>query len=166
LRAALFIARRYGVAPPAANDFVKRVEAQLADTLEFARSVTARSSGGLKPEQVIAEIQERMSSCDREVGAIRAAAEAAWRLHKRVQRESSGSLPLAFRARDMCLTHAVYLEALREYLERGGQSRGSYLVLDARGATLDANLDEEWRFRPGASGGFRESKHPGNRAGR
>jgi len=150
LRAAVFIARRYGAAPPAANDFVRRVEAQLADTLEFARSVTARPSGGLKPEQVIAEIQERMSSCAaivREVGAVRAAAEAAWRLCKRVRRESSSSsVPLAFRARDMCLTHALYLEALREYLERGGQSRGSYLVLDARGAPLDAKLDEEWRF--------------------
>jgi hypothetical protein len=55
------------------------------------------------------------------------------------------SLPAAFRAQDLCLTHAVYLEALREYLERGGQSRGSYLVLDPRGAPLGVKLDEEWR---------------------
>ena len=150
LRAALFIAKRYTGPPPGADDFARRVAPQIADCLEFARRVTGRAKGdGLRPAQVVDEIQERMSSyaaIARETGAVTAAAEAAWRLSERVPRElSSTSLPAAFRAQDMCLTHAVYLEALREYLERGGQSRGSYLVLDPRGAALGVRLDEEWR---------------------
>lgn len=95
-----------------------------------------------------------MSSCAaivREAAAVTTAVAEAWRLCDRVQRElacaSPQSLPDASRAMDMCLTHAVYLEALREYLKHGGQSRGSYLVLDPRGEPLDAKLDEEWRYR-------------------
>jgi succinate dehydrogenase / fumarate reductase flavoprotein subunit len=43
-------------------------------------------------------------------------------------------VPKVFRNRDLCLAHAVYLSAITEYLERGGQSRGSYVVLDPDGA--------------------------------
>jgi succinate dehydrogenase/fumarate reductase flavoprotein subunit len=149
LRAALLIAKRYAQPPPSVDDFAQRATAQIADCLAFAGRT---SQGGLRPEQVVNEIQERMSSCAaivREARAVTAASEAAWRLYDRVRRELScpapQALPAAFRARDLCLTHAVYLEALREYLERGGQSRGAYLVLDPRGAPLGVKLDEEWR---------------------
>ena len=153
LRAALFIARRHTQPPPNVEDFARRVTPQIANCLEFARRITGRAgASGLRPERVVDEIQERMSSCAaivREARAVTAAAAAAWRLYERVQRElaiaAAQSLPAAFRAQDLCLTHAVYLEALREYLERGGQSRGSYLVLDPRGAPLGVKLDEEWR---------------------
>jgi succinate dehydrogenase/fumarate reductase flavoprotein subunit len=163
LRAALFIAGRYAQPPPSAEDFTRQATPQIADCLAFAARVTGRTSeGGLRPEQVVNEIQERMSSCAaivREVGAVTAAGQAAWRLYERVQRElSTPALPSAFHAQDMCLTHAVYLEALREYLERGGQSRGSYLVLDARGAPLSVKLDEEWRCRPAQPGDFVSQK--------
>jgi hypothetical protein len=45
------------------------------------------------------------------------------------------------------LTHALYLEALREYLARGGGSRGSFLVLDPAGEKPAPTLEETWRFR-------------------
>ena len=58
----------------------------------------------------------------------------------------AGELPAAFRNLDLCLTHALYLEAIGEYLEKGGKSRGSYLVLDPDGEKACPKLDEEWRF--------------------
>jgi len=44
------------------------------------------------------------------------------------------------------LTHALYLEAAGEYLEKGGQSRGSYLVLNPDGEKPCAELGEDWKF--------------------
>ena len=44
------------------------------------------------------------------------------------------------------MTHAVYLEAIGEYLERGGKSRGSYLVPDASGKPPHPLLGSRWAF--------------------
>jgi hypothetical protein len=63
-------------------------------------------------------------------------------------------LPEAFRNLDLGLTHALYLEAIREYLDQGGKSRGSYLILDPRGAEPCPGMGEAWRYSinpPGAS---------------
>jgi hypothetical protein len=55
-------------------------------------------------------------------------------------------LSTAFWAADLCLTHRVYLEAIQTYLEAGGGSRGSVLVLDHSGELPCTTLGEEWRF--------------------
>jgi succinate dehydrogenase/fumarate reductase flavoprotein subunit len=155
IRAALFIAKRYGEPPPPARDFAARVAGQIQESREAARRMTAHANQlMLAPETVIAEVQKRMSThagIVRELARVRSAAEAAWDLHRRA-RETLGvatpdRLPIALRARDLALTHAAYLEALREYLERGGQSRGSFLVVGAGGEPAGTGLDNEWRFR-------------------
>lgn len=48
---------------------------------------------------------------------------------KQVSRELAGSFLLA----DHCLTHFIYLEAIKSYLEGGGRSRGSYIVVTRTG---------------------------------
>jgi hypothetical protein len=74
----------------------------------------------------------------------------AWSLYgclkKRIPSVSVHELPGVFKDLDLCLTHAVYLEAIKEYLEQGGRSRGSYLVLDPDGQKPCPQLDELWRF--------------------
>jgi hypothetical protein len=59
---------------------------------------------------------------------------------------SAEKLTEAFKNLDLCLTHALYLEAIGEYLEKGGQSRGSYLVLNPEGNTPCDSLGDEWKF--------------------
>jgi succinate dehydrogenase/fumarate reductase flavoprotein subunit len=44
-----------------------------------------------------------------------------------------GELPLLFRFRETLIMSRLLQEAIRYYLEKGGKSRGSYLVLDAPG---------------------------------
>jgi hypothetical protein len=44
------------------------------------------------------------------------------------------------------LTHALYLEAIGEYMAKGGQSRGSYLVLNPEGERPCKELGEDWKF--------------------
>jgi succinate dehydrogenase/fumarate reductase flavoprotein subunit len=81
------------------------------------------------------ELQRRMSRAGahlRDPRLVAPALEAAWaqfrRLESGLHAASPAELPEALHTRDLCLTHAVYLEALAAYLEAGGRSRGSFLV--------------------------------------
>ncbi len=99
------------------------------------------------------DIQERMSSCGahiRHPEKIKEAIKQAWSLYARLKKESkvasSEELPDAFKNLDLGLTHALYLEAIGEYLEKGGKSRGSYLVVDTDGDKPCEALGDEWKF--------------------
>jgi len=163
VRAARYIAHRCGDEPPSVDAFGKAVSRAVNACLaRCARIVDEPNPGedGLSPAAVILELQERMSSCGahvRDPDVVRGAVGDAWRLYERVERglhvAERRRLPLAFRAADLCLTHAVYLETIRAYLEAGGRSRGSVLVLDGSGASAVGNFGDRWRFdcnRPGA----------------
>jgi hypothetical protein len=82
----------------------------------------------------------------------------AWALLGRLRRElrvpSARDLPRAFKLLDLALTHAVYLEAIHEYLERGGKSRGSYLVPDPAGWPPCPSLGPQWASSLAAPGDF------------
>ncbi len=53
----------------------------------------------------------------------------------------------AFRNRDILMTQYVYLSAIKEYIEKGGRSRGSYLVKDDAGILPMEGLPEIFRFK-------------------
>ena len=40
----------------------------------------------------------------------------------------------------------MYLEAIKEYLEKGGKSRGSYIVMNPDGEKPCEALGDEWKF--------------------
>jgi succinate dehydrogenase/fumarate reductase flavoprotein subunit len=154
LRAALWIARRYDAPPLPDEDFSKIAEDQISACLDFAGKITRPAAEGtVTPEDSIRELQERMSAHGAHVrnpDAIGRAADAAWQQYSDMRRNlavpSSDGLPRAFRALDLCLSHAFYLEAIREYLDRGGRSRGSALVLDPSGEPPCDALGDAWRF--------------------
>jgi hypothetical protein len=108
-----------------------------------------------------AEVRERMTSCGsiiRDLGRVRGELPKAWHLYGRLQNDlrviSPGDLALAFKTADLCLTHCLYLEAIREYLEKGGRSRGSALVPDAAGDRPCPALDDAWRYSLAEDGDF------------
>jgi succinate dehydrogenase/fumarate reductase flavoprotein subunit len=166
MRAAFFIARRHGGKPPKVRDFLAQARAQAGKTLESARKMVdpkCRDSGLIARTRQ--EIQERMSTCGaaiRDPEKVRPAVGAAWSLLTRMRKElkvrSARELPAAFRNLDLCLTHALYLEAIHEYLNRGGKSRGSYLVLDKAGVKPGAEMGEEWRFALNSRPSFVDQK--------
>jgi succinate dehydrogenase/fumarate reductase flavoprotein subunit len=154
MRAALFIARRYSAKAPEVRSFLAQVRAQVEETLDSALNMVDAKCGdtGLVG-RTRREIQERMSTCGaaiRDPEKVGPALVAAWSLYSKLKSElkvrSAKDLPAAFKNLDLCLTHALYLEAIHEYLKRGGKSRGSYLVLDKAGVKPCAELGEEWRF--------------------
>jgi len=154
LRAAFFIARRYPDKPPEVKDFLAHAAGQVEETLDSARRmVDAKARGAGLIIRARQEIRDRMSACGaavRDPEKVRPAVREAWSLYARLKSElrvrSQKDLPEAFRTLDLGLTHALYLEAIHEYLQRGGRSRGSYLVLDKAGGKPCPELGDEWRF--------------------
>ena len=59
---------------------------------------------------------------------------------------SAEELADVFRNRDIAITQYVYLNAIKEYIEKGGKSRGSYLVHDDDGKLPVEKLPEVFRF--------------------
>lgn len=153
-RAALFIACRRSSRPLAVSEFGRAAAPSVSRTWRRAEAMLGTlKAGAVAPVDCLAEIRRRMSGC----GAVIRAPEAVrtekvrafelWRKASRALRvRSPRDLPLGFKALDLALTSAVYLEALGEYLERGGRSRGSYLVPDGSGTPAHARLGPEWAF--------------------
>jgi succinate dehydrogenase/fumarate reductase flavoprotein subunit len=153
-RAALFIARRRAERPMSVTEFVRAAKAQVLAKSEQARAMIGRKDGrSLSPESCLAEVRRRMSACGaavrdpEEVRSEKAAARELWRRARReIRVRSARDLPKAFKALDLSLTHAVYLQAVGEYLDRGGKSRGSCLVPDPSGRKPHPLLGDRWAF--------------------
>jgi succinate dehydrogenase/fumarate reductase flavoprotein subunit len=154
-RAAQYIARRRAEAPPEAAGFREATGTQAEALVERARAMVRRGADGRAAiARAVREYRGRMTACAgpvRDPRSVVREAEAAWSQWRRLTRSlrvgSAAEWPAAFQALDSCLTAAVYLDALREYLEKGGRSRGSYLVLDPQGEAPAPTLGPEWKFR-------------------
>lgn len=154
LRAALFISKRYQGNPKTDNEFLNTAKSQILSKLEMVKAmISQKEADSNYVWKTRAEIQERMSArCAhiRSAEKVKPAIKEAWELYSKMKKEmriaSAKDLPAAFRNLDLCLTHALYLEATGEYLEKGGKSRGSYLVMDPVGKKPCDQLGDEWKF--------------------
>lgn len=61
-------------------------------------------------------------------------------IHDRVQ------LGWYYRTEDLLVSQQTYLEAILDYMQQGGKSRGSYLIWDANGEKPLAELPERFRY--------------------
>jgi len=99
-----------------------------------------------------AQLQERMTRAGahiRKEGELRNAAAAAWRQVARIENEGSGyrnraGMIEALRNRQLAFAHAVYLEAVLFSVASGVGSRGSAIVMDAKGLRIHPGLEAEW----------------------
>jgi len=162
MRAALYIAKHYAEEPRDPEAFAPTASAQVEACLDFCERTCgeAQSASPLNPAEVIGQIQDRMSRSAahiRDPSMVDSEVESARRLLQRLPGElrvgDVRALKTAFWAADLCVTHLVYLEAIKVYLDAGGRSRGSALVLDRNGEIYSPSLEEEWRSsanEPGA----------------
>jgi hypothetical protein len=161
LRAAMFIAQNYNSEPPEFDRFLSIALSQIRDKFKIAGTfIDEQISRGSSIEVQREKIQERMSTCGahiRDPLKVKDAIEESWSLYNELRTElkvsSPKELPDVFKNLDLCLTHALYLEAIGEYLDNDGRSRGSFLVLDPDGESPCDQLGDDWRFRlnPGDS---------------
>jgi len=165
-RAAFYISKRYMSNPKEDKRFMALAGGQIKRKLEFARQIIdPHVQNNTFIYATRREIQERMSACGahiRDPDRINGAVAEAWNLYSRLKSEmkvsSAMDLPAAFKNLDLCLTHALYLEAIGEYLEKGGQSRGSYLVIGSEGQKPCKELGDEWKFRLNEEDSFVDKK--------
>lgn len=154
MRAAMFISRRYSSEPTSLNSFLSSARAQIREKFIFARTlIDAKVADGSDIPTQREKIQSRMSVCGahvRDLSKVKEAIVEGWQLYRKLQYAvkiaTPQELPEAFKNLDLCLTHVLYLEAIGEYLEKGGRSRGSFLVLDPEGEKSCDQLGENWRF--------------------
>jgi succinate dehydrogenase/fumarate reductase flavoprotein subunit len=153
-RAAQFIAaRRSGPPLPPASFLAVAGGGIKAAIGTIGAMLAAGEKGGRAEKAARRELGRRMSSACahlRDPRRIEREAEAARRQYDRLSRTigaaAPADLPRAFRTLDLSLTHWLYLEAAREYLARGGRSRGSFAVLDPAGESPAPTLGKEWRY--------------------
>jgi len=151
-RAALFISKRYDQQPVLFESFIKIAREQVEDKLGLA-TVWTSYGNRMKASELISGIRHRMSEAGgiiRDLEKVRKAARHAYimikDIHKKLSASSVKEVAAGFLLIDQCLTHFIYLEAIKFYLERGGRSRGSFLVTDPAGDLPDKRLGSEWRY--------------------
>lgn len=156
-RAAEFIARRYKDPGLCREEFTALAKAQIEETLELARRALNCVGGqGQKMMDFRREFQERMSKAAahiREPESIREAIQEAKEQFAtiesgKIRLERNAEIVEFFQNRQLCLTHLAVLLSIHSYLERGGGSRGSYLVLAEDGEPVLEKLGSRWKFRP------------------
>jgi len=154
LRAAEYIVNVYGCDSPDYSDKQAEIDQQLSQLVEKIQQY--RTSSGLVPEQVIENIQNRMTASAghiRELNAARAALKEAVKLYKDIQQhglklalsaaeglEHTKEIITAIRAEHLALASVAYLKAIVELLRQGSGSRGSHLVLVEDGVQIHHDI--------------------------
>ena len=124
---------------------------QAADVLAVIRLLLA-NGGGAGRGAYRDSIQERMTRAGAHIRGVDAAyALASAYAHLSAFSETGvdgvRDLPAAFTDRQFAVAHAAYLDAVSHYVERGGGSRGSYLVRDDAGIPALDSLGSDWRYK-------------------
>ena len=129
------------------------------DDLATKLTFFEKNPEGIPPDDIIHEIQQRMTLAGahiREASAVAASVSDAESLYQEIAKrgiyaDSPAQLVHAVQASHITLASIGYLRAIQDLLERGGGSRGSYLVLSSTGREIHAKLfqdsnDEFMRF--------------------
>ncbi len=168
-RAALFIRHNYQDAPMPDAAFLAAAEPKVAETLARVEKLRLPRAGARDPFELRRDFQLAMDGCGaflRPRDAVRQALArcradlAAFESEHRA--DNAAELVAAFVNRDILLSQFCYLSAIAEYIEKGGKSRGSYLVCDSL-AELGLSGGEAARF---AASGMPVALDDGDFAGR
>lgn len=151
-RAAQYICtRRLG--SPEESETAKALSRQAVEEMAALASRALSGSGNTDVRELWEEASRQMSIC---ASAIRSRSQIhACRLQVEQWLENYPAavhadplrLGQVFRLRDMLLSQRAYLGAMENYLEAGGQSRGSALYTDPAGRKPHPSLPDAFRFR-------------------
>ena len=141
LRAAQYIAGVYRDGPRSVDAFKAMVRPQVAEEIREIQAYLTAPSSAPNVHEVRSEVQSRMTqhaAFIRSQAGVREALSDAKRLREKLARTgmrlaNRRQIAVAIENASLCLTHIAYLEALSTLIERGGGSRGAYMVLDDEG---------------------------------
>jgi succinate dehydrogenase/fumarate reductase flavoprotein subunit len=150
-RAAHYISAKYNAPVPGSDELLTEAKEQIELELALAEKWLTPGKAS-ESHQYLRKIRRRMSEAGgiiRSLRKVTAAFAEAEEMNKQLPEQlSAGSvkkLAEAFLLNDHCLTHYIYLDAIKTYLEKGGRSRGSYLVTDNESRLLNDITDRNWK---------------------
>ena len=153
LRAAQYISTNYGEEPFSVEDFAKLADRQVSEKIDMAKRFISNQCSSSNIQRLRKSCQQRMTKSGAHIRSLESAVEAIGECLGDIRELEANTricgmqdLPHAFKNRDILITQFVYLSAIREYIEKGGRSRGSYLVRDEKGELPISGLPEEFRF--------------------
>jgi succinate dehydrogenase/fumarate reductase flavoprotein subunit len=154
LRAAQFIAHRYYEEPLPQDDFVLQSREQVVVKINTIQKLL----DNLDNRSNICTLQNKartiMSQSGAHIRSLQDTKKALEEIKKNLVSfpenttiNSAQELGLVFKYYDMLITQFCYLSAIENYLENGGQSRGSYLVYNSNGQLPNSNLPGLFRYQ-------------------
>lgn len=153
IRAAQYIAKNYRQNPLPEELFLEKAAAQIESKINLGRGFLAKLGKTSNVLDIREQIGERMSRCGAHIRcyeqAKKGAEDALNQLNTIVDQTKISSpreLGLCFQNYDLLLCQFVYLSAIKDYIQQGGKSRGSYLVYDSEGQLPLEHLPEQFRF--------------------
>ncbi|MCK5821301.1 MAG: hypothetical protein KAH17_05430 [Bacteroidales bacterium] len=158
IRAAMFINSTVSKYRLKHDHFISMIEFQIQDTIEMMDYW--RSEGeGVELESEFSQMRMRMSrnaGVFRNLDTSRLARDEAREQLARIPTFNNiepGDIPEVFYLKDHLICQLAFLESIVEYLEKDGGSRGSFLVLDAKG-DLVLPWDQTARYVLDSQDGF------------
>lgn len=157
LRAAEFISQKYSGFSSNKKDFLDQTKLQIASKLElFQKALQRVHKSGQDMSSFRREFQERMTKYAAHIRNFQDIKNSSKEALDQYNRLNLGEISLNdeseivefFQNRQLCLTQVAILKSIEAYLEGGGGSRGSYLVLDKQGELVSEKLNEQWKYRP------------------
>ncbi len=152
LRAAQFIAHKY-TGPAMDAEAVKQCcGAQIEAAIAFGMAAFDRSGEEIDLKAERKELGVRMSERGaniRSLSGVTKGLKENWLQQQRVEEaviSKPADLKQLYRLRDLLVSQQVYLEAIADYIRRGGASRGSYLIYDPKGTKPLPCLPELFTF--------------------
>ncbi|HPD15007.1 MAG TPA: FAD-binding protein [Planctomycetota bacterium] len=141
LRAAQRIQAVYHAGPMPLAEFRKLAAAQVKDEAKEIRRLLKSPASAPTPAQVRGEIQDRMSAdaaflrSAAGIGDAVSGAKALWAAVSAhgMRLDGRADLPAAIQNVHLTLTHVAFLQTIQALIERGGGSRGGYMILDEKG---------------------------------
>ncbi|MDC7232194.1 MAG: FAD-binding protein [Spirochaetales bacterium] len=154
LRASLKIAEDYGCdsSLSLSEEGKQSILAQVSRWHNLIRDLLEPSAG---PDvfSYRKEFQTRMTRCGGFIRSLEVVRQAEIQAAEQLEHCTDQSLknreqiPYALKNRQLAQAQRFYLAAIRSYLEEGGGSRGSFLVLESSGLESHPLLGSEWNFR-------------------
>jgi len=150
-RAAEYIANKYNEWTIPEEEAFKKIIKAVESAAKWANSCDKSSLEWGKELKYLKERMTKAGAHIRSMGEIEPAVAAAWLQSKTVSEngfkvKSKKQLKFAFRVRQLCFAHAVYLDAIHFAIQSGVGSRGSSIILDPKGKKVHKQLDEGWRI--------------------
>ena len=152
-RAAQYISARYQEKPGQVNQLLQKAEAQIKDKIELGEQFVDNINGDGNVGDICQDIGARMTRNGAHIRSRGSAAAAATEAKKQLKQladntklDNIDDLGSAFKNYDLLMAQYVYLSAIKDYINQGGKSRGSYLVYDQDGKLPLSDLPEEFRF--------------------